>query len=75
LQVHCFELVNHRAESTTGVNIKAPEQNSAECHNYNLHAHSDSALLEFILGTGHLLHTMNCHVKDYTEVDNEQHSK
>jgi hypothetical protein len=31
--------------------------------------------LEFILGTGQFLHTMNCYVKDYTEVDKQQHSK
>lgn len=32
------------AESTNGINIKAPEQNSTECHNCDLHAHSDNAL-------------------------------
>jgi len=30
---------------------------------------------EFTSGTGHLLHTMNHHVKDYTEVDKQPHSK
>lgn len=73
--MHCFELVNHRAESTNGVNIKAPEQNSTECHNYNFNATLTMLYLEFILGTGHLLHTMNCHVKDYREVDKQPQSK